>query len=114
MPLPEHPPHLTVERWKNMRFGTQDIDVIVYGDSHVERIDVVGATLCVNPGSPTYPHNLNTQLGTIGFLEIDSGAVTASLWQLTDDGHEGPFAELAVTVPIGASAGTDQIPGGSR
>ena len=27
----------------------------------------------MNPGSPTYPHNLNTQLGTIGFLEISGG-----------------------------------------
>ena len=45
--------------------------MLVYGDSHVERIDLIGPTLCVNPGSPTYPHNLNTQLGTLGFLDID-------------------------------------------
>jgi putative phosphoesterase len=100
LPMPEHPPHLTVERWKDRRFGTRDIDVIIYGDSHVERIDVVGGTLCVNPGSPTYPHNLNTQLGTLGFLEIEGATVRASLWQLTDDGITGPFAELAVEVPI--------------
>ena len=67
-----------------------DIDVLVYGDSHVERIDVVGSTLCVNPGSPTYPHNLNTQLGTLGFLEIDPARMRASIWQLTDDGVGGP------------------------
>ena len=71
LPVPEYPPRLTVERWKQRRFATDDVDVIVYGDSHVELIEVVGATLCVNPGSPTYPHNLNTQLGTLGFLEID-------------------------------------------
>ena len=73
VPMPELPPNYTVERWKLRRFGTPDIDVLVYGDSHVERIDVVGPTLCVNPGSPTYPHNLNTQLGTLGFLDIDPG-----------------------------------------
>ncbi len=100
LPMPEHPPHLTVERWKDRRFGTRDIDVIVYGDSHVERIDVVGGTLCVNPGSPTYPHNLNTQLGTLGFLDIDGTTVHASLWQLTDGGITGPFAELTVELPI--------------
>ena len=33
-------------------------------------IDVMEGVLCVNPGSPTFPHNLNTQLGTIGFLEL--------------------------------------------
>jgi putative phosphoesterase len=99
LPMPELPPNYTVERWKARRFGTTDIDVLVYGDSHVERIDVVGSTLCVNPGSPTYPHNLNTQLGTLGFLEIDPGAVRASIWQLTDDGVAGPTAELTVSRP---------------
>jgi hypothetical protein len=101
--MPEIPPNFTVARWKDRRFGTQEIDVLVYGDSHVERIDVVGATLCVNPGSPTYPHNLQTQLGTLGFLDIEGGRVTASLWQLTEDGMSGPFAEHSTTIPIAAA-----------
>ena len=74
--------------------------MLVYGDSHVERIDVVDGTLCVNPGSPTYPHNLMPQLGTLGFLDIDGRDVRASLWQLTEDGATGPVTELATTVPI--------------
>jgi uncharacterized protein len=86
LPVPEAPPNYTVERWCERRFGTTDLDVIVYGHTHVEAIDVVGSTLCVNPGSPTYPHNLNTQLGTLGVLEIDGGVARASLFQLTADG----------------------------
>jgi putative phosphoesterase len=65
-------------------------EVLVYGDTHVEAIDIIDGVLCVNPGSPTYPHNLNTQLGTIGFLEIEDGKPNASIWQLTEDGIE-PF-----------------------
>jgi predicted phosphodiesterase len=103
VPMPEIPPNFTVARWKDRRFGTQDVDVLVYGDSHVERIDVVGPTLCINPGSPTYPHNLQTQLGTLGFLDIEGGRVTASLWQLTEDGMSGPFAEHTTTIPIAAA-----------
>jgi putative phosphoesterase len=99
MPIPEHPPNLTVARWKHVRFADTPLDVIVYGHSHVERIDVADATLCVNPGSPTYPHNLQTQLGTIGFLDIDGGWVEASLWQLTD-GHPTRSASVKVAVPI--------------
>jgi putative phosphoesterase len=99
VPMPELPPNYTVERWKQRRFGTTDIDVLVYGDSHVERVDVVGPTLCVNPGSPTYPHNLNTQLGTLGFLDIEPTLVRASIWQLTDDGISGPTAALEVPRP---------------
>ena len=36
----------------------------------------------MNSGSPTYPRNLNTQLGTIGFLEIAGGRVDAWIEQL--------------------------------
>ena len=97
LPVPEFPPRLTVARWKQRRFATDAVDVIVFGDSHVELIDVVDGTLCVNPGSPTYPHNLNTQLGTLGFLDIDGGRVHASIWQLTDGGAE-PIPHLDRTV----------------
>jgi putative phosphoesterase len=65
-------------------------EVLIYGDTHVEAIDVIDGVLCLNPGSPTLPHNLNTQLGTIGFLEIENGRPHASVWQLTDAGIE-PF-----------------------
>lgn len=86
LPIPEYPPHLTVERAMLRYFSRTDLDVVVYGDSHVEAIDTVGNTLCVNPGSPTYPRNLQTQLGTIGFLEISGGRAEATIWQITEDG----------------------------
>jgi hypothetical protein len=44
----------------------------------------------VNPGSPTFPHNLQVQYGTIGFLEINNGSVDASIWRLNETGIE-PF-----------------------
>lgn len=90
VPIPEYPPHLTLERAMLRYFGTTDLDVLVYGDTHVEAIDTIGKTLCVNPGSPTFPHNYNTRLGTIGFLDIVNGKAEASIWQLTEDGIE-PF-----------------------
>jgi hypothetical protein len=40
----------------------------------------------VNPGSATYPHNYDTQLGTIGFLDLKAGHADASVWQLTTGG----------------------------
>src|ERR1700760_3898983 len=74
--IPEVPPYLTVDNVSRRRFGAEPgtpeaLDVVVYGDTHVQRIDVIGPTLAVNPGSPTYPHNLETRLGTIGFLDLD-------------------------------------------
>ncbi len=86
VPIPEYPPHMTLERAMMRYFGTTDLDVLIYGDTHVEAIDTIGKTLCVNPGSPTFPHNYNTMLGTIGFLDIADGKPEASIWQLTEDG----------------------------
>ena len=91
--IPEVPPHLTVDNVSRRRFGaepgtSQALDVVVYGDTHVQRIDVIGPTLCVNPGSPTYPHNLETQLGTIGFLDLDGAGARVSICQLTESGYE--------------------------
>ncbi len=90
VPIPEIPPRLTLDRALKRYFGTPELDVLVYGDTHVEAIASINGVLCVNPGSPTYPHNLNTRLGTIGFLEISGGKAEATIWQLTDSGIE-PF-----------------------
>ncbi len=88
LPIPEMPPSMTVARALDRLFPDRRPDVVVYGDSHVEAIDSFDGVLCVNPGSPTYPHNYDTELGTIGFLEIDSGVPRASIWRLTEGGIE--------------------------
>lgn len=90
LPIPEMPPDITLARALARHFPKRRPDVLIYGDTHVEAIDEIEGILCVNPGSPTYPHNLDVQLGTIGFLEIGAGAPRASIWQLVEDGIE-PF-----------------------
>ena len=90
VPIPEIPPELTLGRALGRLFPEGHPDVLVYGDTHIEAIDAIDGVLCVNPGSPTYPHNLDTQLGTIGFLEIRGGRAEASIWQLSEGGIE-PF-----------------------
>jgi putative phosphoesterase len=90
LPIPEYPPRLVLADERVRVFGDVGLDVLVYGHTHVEAIDVVDSILCVNPGSPTFPHNLEAQLGTVAFLDIDHGEVDASVWQLADDGVE-PF-----------------------
>jgi predicted phosphodiesterase len=54
----------------------------VAGDTHVPLVRMWQGTLVVNSGSPTYPRNLTTQLGTVGFLEIRGGRVDAWIEQL--------------------------------
>ncbi len=90
VPVPEMLPHLTLERSIARHFPDRKPNVIIYGDTHVESIDMVDGILCVNPGSPTFPHNLEMQLGTIGFLEIEGDRANASVWQITETGID-PF-----------------------
>jgi predicted phosphodiesterase len=70
---PERPPNFTLERWIERFFPERRPDVIVSGDTHREQIAEVQGIFCVNPGSPTYPHNYDTQFGTIGYLTIHDG-----------------------------------------
>ncbi len=95
IPVPERPPKLTLDLWLERFFPEKTPDVIVFGDTHRECIQEVNGILCVNPGSPTYPHNYDTQFGTIGFLDIEGTEVTASIWLITEDGIE-PFDWHAV------------------
>lgn len=89
VPIPEFG-HYRLADAMRRHFGRTDLDVLVYGDTHVEALDVIDGVLCVNPGSPTFPRNYSTRLGTIGFLEIADGTPRATIWQLTADGHR-PF-----------------------
>lgn len=92
-PVPESPNILNLAGACDRFFGGVAPDVIVHGDTHVEDVREVNGILCVNPGSPTFPHNLSYQFGTIGYLDVDPGTpgrVSASIWQVCDDGVE-PF-----------------------
>ncbi|MCH2627838.1 MAG: metallophosphatase family protein [Acidimicrobiales bacterium] len=89
MPIPELPTYGVLDAI-DRHFDVTTLDVVVYGDTHVEHITTIDGVLCVNPGSPTFPHNLSVQLGTVGFLDIVDGDVEASIWKLTEDGIE-PF-----------------------
>ena len=90
VPVEDGPPGLTLDKFVARYWPEKRPHVIVSGDSHTELIAEVDGILCVNPGSPTYPHNYDTQYGTIGFLELDDGKAEASVWLITDDGIE-PF-----------------------
>lgn len=88
IPTEQRPPDFTIGKWIDRYFDGVTPDIIVFGDTHTELIREIDGVLCINPGSPTYPHNYDTQYGTIGFLELDDGKADASVWLLNDDGIE--------------------------
>lgn len=65
--------------------GGNSADIVVFGDSHVERVLQFGEVLLVNPGSAIFPRNWSPRLGHIGFLELERGArPTAGIRHLSE------------------------------
>jgi putative phosphoesterase len=79
--VPEVIPDLSLEYLMDTKFGGR-VDIVVHGDTHVADIRVHKGVLCVNSGSPVFPRNLKRQLGTVGFLELESNRVHPWICQL--------------------------------
>src|SRR5262245_31916977 len=69
--------------WLLDRYFGQRLDVVVFGDTHYEVVEERDGILFVNPGSATYPRNMERRLGTVGILEIEDGRARAEIVQLT-------------------------------
>ena len=65
------------------KFGEQ-VDVVLFGDTHEELVCRWDGALMVNPGSPTYPGKRHRRgaLGTVGLLENKDGMTTARIVDL--------------------------------
>lgn len=75
------------------------VDILIGGDTHVERLEHREGTLLMNSGSPILPHHLSTRLGTLGILEVKPGRIHAEIIVL---GHsEGaPNPCQAITIDV--------------
>ena len=71
-PTVDEAPWSTHEATMDRLFG-EPVDVVVCGDTHVEKIYRDDDLFLVNPGSPTLPHNLTDRLGTVAILELTRG-----------------------------------------
>ncbi|MDO8673693.1 MAG: metallophosphoesterase family protein [Dehalococcoidia bacterium] len=76
-------PGPSLEKEMRRNFGGP-VDIIIFGDTHVETIERHDGVLLVNPGSPTYPHNYETRLGTVGILELTPSEVEARIINLKE------------------------------
>ncbi|MBK6317915.1 MAG: metallophosphoesterase family protein [Dehalococcoidia bacterium] len=55
------------------------VDVLIGGDTHVERLEFRDNVLLINSGSPILPHHLSTRLGTVGILEVTPASVRSEI-----------------------------------
>lgn len=78
------------------------VDVLIGGDTHVERLEYRDDVLLLNPGSPSLPHHLSTRLGAIGFLTIGPNRLEAEIIALgPTDGHRNPTRPQHVVIEHG-------------
>ena len=66
--------------------GGEQVDVLIAGDTHVERLEFRDDVLFVNPGSPTLPHHKEYRLGTAAILDIKRDRIRAEIVLLGETG----------------------------
>ena len=55
------------------------MDILIVGDTHVERLEFRDEVLLMNPGSPTLPHHKEYRLGTVGLLVLEPHGLQAEI-----------------------------------
>ena len=71
--------------------GGEQVDILIGGDTHVERLEYRDDVLLINSGSPNLPHHKETRLGTLGLLVLERGRVHAEIIHLGHtDGMPNP------------------------
>ncbi len=82
--------------------SNERVDVLIGGDTHVERLEYRDDVLLINPGSPSLPHHLSTRLGGMGFLTITPHRLEAEIIALgPSEGHRNPTRPQHVVIEHG-------------
>jgi putative phosphoesterase len=86
--------------------GGEAVNILIGGDTHVERLEFRDNVLLINPGSPILPHHLSTRLGTMAILEISRNAVRGEIVVLGhSEGRPNPCRALKLDIPREAIEG---------
>ena len=62
--------------------GGEQVDVLIAGDTHIERLEYREGTVVINSGSPTLPHHKEFRLGTAALLELEPDRLHAEIIHL--------------------------------
>lgn len=54
-------------------------DIVIGGDTHVDRLEYRDGIVLINSGSPNIAHHKETRLGTVGLLELTPGRLHAEI-----------------------------------
>lgn len=92
------------------------VDILIGGDTHVERLEHRDGVVVLNPGSPTLPHHREFRLGAAALLEFTSGGLRADVIALGETpGMANPTRPRSLVIPergaLPAFEGTGGIEG---
>jgi len=63
----------------NQALNGEQVDILIGGDTHVERLEYRDNVVLINSGSATLPHHKEMRLGTVGILEVEKGRLRAEI-----------------------------------
>lgn len=79
--------------------GGEHVDVLIAGDTHVERLEFRDGVLFVNPGSPSLPHHKEYRLGTAAVLDINPDRIRAEVLLLGEtEGSPNPGTPSVIEI----------------
>ena len=97
-----------------LHFGGADLDVMIAGDTHGERLEHRDGVVIVNSGSPNLPHHKETRLGTAGLLELERGRLRAEIVLLGQtEGAPNPGAPARLEIEDGRLVSRSPAPAGA-
>lgn len=97
-----------------LHFGGAELDVMIAGDTHGERLEHRDGVVIVNSGSPNLPHHKETRLGTAGLLELERGRLRASIVLLGQtEGAPNPGAPARLEIEDGRLVSRSPAPAGA-
>lgn len=89
----------TVRDLASQVYGEADLDVLIAGDSHYERLEYRDGVLLLDPGSPVFPHHRETRLGSVALIELGPDTLTAELVVLGETpGAPNPCTGVTATI----------------
>ena len=80
-------------------YGDAELDVLIAGDSHYERLEYRDGVLLLDPASPSFPHHRTTRLGAIALLELEPDLLRASIVPIGETpGAPNPCTAASVAI----------------
>jgi putative phosphoesterase len=86
------------------------VEIMIAGDTHLERLEYRDGVVVLNSGSPTFPQHKDLRLGTVGLLEVTPNRLWAEIILLGQTpGRPNPGRPMALEIRDGRVASSANL-----